>query len=121
MRWNSGGVLDGDLDSAYYGPYPQHMVGVLGTKQQSWITDALKANRGKKLIVLTHHNPLDLDGPPDKPFLDEVTTAFAGNEFRWYWGHAHNAGPFRKTFEFSRAVRWAQRHLIRTVDESTAH
>jgi hypothetical protein len=90
---NSNWIVVG-LDSAYNADVLKlYMDGSLGTNAQIPFLKDL-ATRGKKVIVLTHHNGLPEDGvhtvPPLKLF-GEVIGAFAGQRppAYWYWGHVH--------------------------------
>jgi hypothetical protein len=83
------------LDSAYHSDAATlYMAGALGTDsaQIPFLRDI--ARRGKKVIVLTHHNGLPQDGlPRDAPLqlFAEVMGAFEGYNppAYWYWGHVH--------------------------------
>lgn len=82
------------LDSAYNANVMKaYMDGSLGNNEQIPFLKELAA-KGKKIIVLTHHNGIPENGvqknPPLKLFT-EVTEAFTGHKppAYWYWGHAH--------------------------------
>ena len=93
------------LDSAYYSdPDGLYMEGALhptegpanGPKIQ---LDFLKAQaaKGKKLIVLTHHNGLSEDGSSATTLWSQVMSAFpegAGPAY-WYWGHVHAGAVYK--------------------------
>jgi hypothetical protein len=88
------------LDSAYYSDVLKlYMNGTLGgdNAQTQFLADIAK--RGKKVIVLTHHNPLPLSGvagtPPLQLFTD-VLNAFSGKQAPayWYYGHEHVAAAY---------------------------
>ena len=93
---NSNWIIVG-LDSAYYADeHDLYMDGSLGSNAQSSFLQDL-AKKGKKVIVLTHHNGLPEDGsvpangsPPTKLWA-EVMRSFAGSPppAYWYWGHVH--------------------------------
>jgi hypothetical protein len=83
------------LDSAYYSDVMQlYMNGTLGANlsQQEFLKQV--AQKGKKVVVLTHHNPLpvngDLGNNPPQLFTD-VMSAFedASPPAYWYYGHEH--------------------------------
>ena len=70
------------------------MDGTLGSNNPQ--TDFLRqiAQRGKKVIVLTHHNGIPLSGDVGQPPLQlysDVMSAFAGQKapVYWYYGHEH--------------------------------
>jgi Calcineurin-like phosphoesterase len=85
------------LDSAYYSDaLTLYMNGTLGSNnaQIAFLQDIAK--RGKKVIVLTHHNGLPVSGvPSDTPpqLYTDVMSAFAGQNppAYWYYGHEHMA------------------------------
>jgi hypothetical protein len=113
------------LDSAYYAPdtgileFPGYMIGSLGPPQgqQAHFLEQQIAQltAGQKLILLTHHNGLKLNGSQPKsgdPQLllwQQVTAvlqklpAGASKEVLWYWGHEH-AGAVYKTQTLNGAV-----------------
>jgi hypothetical protein len=87
------------LDSAYFSEeaelymngalYPQNFP----NKQQAFLQDKGEEAqlKGKKVIVLTHHNGMDDPGENTNTLFQQVTDAFpnnAGPEY-WYWGHQH--------------------------------
>jgi hypothetical protein len=87
---NTNWVIVG-LDSAYYSDeITLYMNGSLGSSAQ---VDFLKAQaqKGKKVIVLTHHNGLSEDGSQPTGLWKEVMDCFpAGSPpAYWYWGHVH--------------------------------
>jgi hypothetical protein len=82
------------LDSAYYADaLALYMDGSLGNSAQLPFLQGL-ANKGKKVIVMTHHNGLPENGiqssPPLKLFT-EMMGAFNGAPAPayWYFGHVH--------------------------------
>ena len=93
---NSDWIVVG-LDSAYYADeHSLYMDGSLGSNAQSTFLQSL-AQKGKKVIVLTHHNGLPENGSvpsggsaPTKLWA-EVMSAFQGSPLPvcWYWGHVH--------------------------------
>lgn len=92
------------LDSAYYSNVlTLYMSGTLGSgnAQIKFLQDI--AQRGKKVIVLTHHNGLPINGDPNggsnnKPLqlYTDVMNAFAGQNppAYWYYGHEHIAAVY---------------------------
>ena len=86
------------LDSAFYAdPLELYMFGGLAlpdaTQQTDWIA-SLQLDPAK-VIVLTHHNALDVLCDPAEqgsyaPFWSQVRRALAGDPAAWYWGHIHN-------------------------------
>jgi hypothetical protein len=83
------------LDSAYYASaITLYLNGTLGSDnaQTAFLQDIAK--RGKKVIVLTHHNGIPVSGfDPAKPLqlYTDVMDAFTGSPspLYWYYGHEH--------------------------------
>ena len=88
------------LDSAYFAPESGlYMDGSLippGGGTQELFLQA-QAAKGKKVIVLTHHNGLSEDGSSTNTLYQQVTSSFpAGNgPAYWYWGHKHMGAVYR--------------------------
>ncbi|MGJ5205984.1 hypothetical protein [Bradyrhizobium sp. HKCCYLR20261] len=104
------------LDSAYYAPdnqledFPGYMIGSLGPDggQLQFLQQQIsQLTAGQRLILLTHHNGLNLDGSiptaADDPYLlwQQVTRclqqlpAAASQSVLWYWGHVHAGAVYR--------------------------
>jgi len=80
------------LDTAYYDKSPLFMNGALTDDNQiNFIRGLDTAN--KKIIVLTHHNPTNIEGTGTGQLTlwNDVTTALQKVPDFWYWGHIHNA------------------------------
>ncbi len=80
------------LDSAYEASDFLYQKGRLSEGQLAWLGAQLAegARRGQRSIILTHHNPVDVHGASDQPFLDQVLRAAEPNPFHfWYWAHEH--------------------------------
>jgi hypothetical protein len=80
------------LDSAYYASEAgMYLDGSLGNDgvQVGFLRDQVQ--KGKKVIVLTHHNGLTDDGSATNTLWDQVMSAFPPNAgpALWYWGHIH--------------------------------
>jgi hypothetical protein len=87
---NTNWVIVG-LDSAYYSDeLTLYMNGSLGASAQ---VEFLKeqAQKGKKVILLTHHNALVEDGSKPTGLWNEVMSCFPAGSgpAYWYWGHVH--------------------------------
>lgn len=90
------------LDSAYFSStLGLYMNGTLGKENEQ--TEFLRqlAKRGKKLIVLTHHNGIPIGGfnpKSDMPLqlYNDVMDAFSGAPAPayWYFGHEHVAAAY---------------------------
>jgi Calcineurin-like phosphoesterase len=125
MLENNNWVIVG-LDSAYFSPEGQlRMNGLLfpsgqPNKQNSFLLAASvnAQQNGKKLILLTHHNGLDLPGVKPNELYEQVVNAFPPGTAPayWYWGHEHAAAvyqPFAPTGVLCRccghgALPWGQ-------------
>ncbi len=89
---NGNWVIVG-LDSAYFSPevglYMDGSLGPDGGTQVQFLQQQVA--KGKKVVVLTHHNGLTEDGSSATTLWNQVMSAFtAGNgPAYWYWGHAH--------------------------------
>jgi hypothetical protein len=97
---NSNWVIVG-LDSAYYSSEEGlYLDGSLypadGPQVQLEFLEAQVA-RGKKVIVLTHHNGLSEDGSTATNLWSQVMSAFAdgAGPACWYWGHVHAAAVYK--------------------------
>lgn len=93
---NSNWIIVG-LDSAYYGDEDAlYQDGALDAAAQIPFLQA-QAQKGKKVIVLTHHNglvesgSLAAAGTPQVKLWNDVMQAFQGSPppAYWYWGHVH--------------------------------
>jgi hypothetical protein len=57
----------------------------------------MQVAKGKKIVVLTHHNGLTVDGSATNDLWNQVMSAFpagAGPAY-WYWGHVHAAAVYK--------------------------
>lgn len=78
------------LDTAYYDKSPLFMKGALTDENQiNFIRGLDTAN--KKVILLTHHNPTNIEGTAPLSLWTDVTSALGKTPDFWYWGHIHNA------------------------------
>jgi hypothetical protein len=88
---NSDWIIVG-LDSAYFSSeITLYMNGSLGknNNQIPFLQDCAK--KGKKMILLTHHNGIPEEGGAPNQLFNQVTAALSGLPLPvyWYWGHAH--------------------------------
>jgi len=89
------------LDSAYYASEAgMYMDGSLGSDGVQVGFLKAQVQKGKKVIVLTHHNGLSDDGSASNALYDQVMSAFPPNAgpALWYWGHVH-AGVAYQNFD----------------------
>ncbi|MGA7784184.1 MAG: hypothetical protein WB997_06025 [Candidatus Acidiferrales bacterium] len=97
---NKNWVIVG-LDSAYFsrelGLYMDGSIGPAGGPQLTFLQ--VQIAKGKKVIILTHHNGLLEDGLSATKLWAEVMSGFASGAgpALWYWGHVH-AGAVYKPF-----------------------
>ena len=98
---NSNWVIVG-LDSAYFAPEKGlYMDGSLGPGPAGGITQEAfvqeQVAKGKRIIVLTHHNGLSDDGSQTMDLWAQVLNAFpaGGGPEYWYWGHKHMAAVYK--------------------------
>jgi predicted phosphohydrolase len=84
---NQSWVIVG-LDSAYFADKEDlYMTANLNESQIAFLEKI--ALKNKKVIVLTHHNPIDNAGDNKMPIWDQVTQALGDNLKYWYFGHTH--------------------------------
>jgi hypothetical protein len=86
------------LDTAYYDKSPLFMDGALNDANQiNFIKSLDTAN--KSVILLTHHNPTNIDGTSiaGLPLWNQVLAALGRAPDLWYWGHVHNAMVYSDT------------------------
>jgi hypothetical protein len=96
---NNNWVILG-LDSAYFASEAGlYMDGSLnpagGTTQIQFLQQQVA--KGKRVIVLTHHNGLVDDGSSTTDLWPQVMSAFGANggPAYWYWGHEHMAVVYK--------------------------
>jgi hypothetical protein len=86
------------LDSAYFsseaGLYIDGSLGPAGGTQVMFLQ--AQVAKGKKVIVLTHHNGLSVDGLTQQALWGQVMSGFPANTSPalWYWGHEHAAAVY---------------------------
>ncbi len=103
------------LDSAYFAYYQSLLYedGALfepdtqkqpdGMVQSQWLTEVLKANPNKRVIILTHHDGFDVQPISGtltrKPLYQQVTAQMANvKDWWWYWGHVHGVIAYERIF-----------------------
>jgi hypothetical protein len=79
-------AFDADKDDLY-------LVGGINPQQTEFLTEIGK--KGKPVIVLCHHNPLDITGSEQQALWDQVAAPLNGNLKYWYWGHIHAAAAYK--------------------------
>ena len=80
------------LDTAYYDKSSLFMNGALTDDNQINFIKSLNTT-GKKVIVMTHHNPTNVQGTTTAqlPLWNQLVSALGRAPEFWYWGHIHNA------------------------------
>ena len=85
------------LDSAYEASDFLYQKGRLSEAQLAWLAAQLAegAGHGQRSIVLTHHNPFDVQGKKDQGLLDQMLRVAEPHPFAfWYWAHEHIAARY---------------------------
>lgn len=92
------------LDSAYYATGDLYMDGSISgsgpgeDSQAKWLFATLQAQAAnRRILVMTHHQPVDLPGVTLQPLYDQVMTWFRLANCKlaaWYFGHEHNAAVY---------------------------
>ncbi|MGH2552835.1 MAG: metallophosphoesterase family protein, partial [Chitinophagaceae bacterium] len=77
------------LDSAYFDTSVMFMDGAITDAWQKNFLNQAGAS-GKKICILTHHNPLSTNGKKKLALWNQVVNALGKNPDYWYWGHVHN-------------------------------
>lgn len=120
------------LDSAYYSSglelYLNGTLGDAANAQTSFLRRMAQraANDNRKVILLTHHNPIELQGPANTNQLyTDVMNALSGlpTPAYWYFGHEHvgaaYAGPPTANMFYRflghGALPWGQSSLLATA------
>ncbi|MGF7079611.1 metallophosphoesterase family protein [Mucilaginibacter sp. UYCu711] len=93
------------LDSAYYDKSTLYKSGTVSGEQLQFISDNVNKpeNLQKRVIILTHHNPINYDASAinirkdNGSLLNDMYLAL-GNRFPdyWYYGHLHNGIVYNK-------------------------
>ncbi len=81
------------LDTAYYDTSVLYMTGALvDSNQVSFLNQVgqSKLNDNKKILLLTHHNPLNTTGSAQTSLWGQIVSALGTEPDYWYWGHIHN-------------------------------
>lgn len=84
------------LDTAYEAT-DIYLDGNLGenTPQTRWLSSLAAAIGSRKVIVLSHHEPVPFDGSSTTTVYQQVTALLGRVPDYWYWGHLHNAIVYR--------------------------
>jgi hypothetical protein len=90
------------LDTAYEAESLTYQKGRISPQQAAWLAAQLADARQhqRRVILLSHHQPLSPESGVDRVLLQQVMGAAAGNPIHlWYWGHEHLGVRF-KPFTF---------------------
>ncbi len=89
------------LDTAYYAKEENlYLDGALfrpgGAQDQvTFVRNLLGNLNNRKVIILSHHEGLSLDGSSHTALWDQVMAPFGpGAPYCWYWGHSHAAAVY---------------------------
>lgn len=78
------------LDTAYHADELQlYQHGQLDPGQCAFLQTLLADAGSRKIILLTHHNGLSLDGATPTALWGQLVPALAQRDVWWYWGHLH--------------------------------
>ncbi len=85
-----------NLDTAYLAT-DLYLDGALGTDnpQTQWLGEMAKTAGNRKIMVISHHLPYDLQGNTARTSYDQFKASFGRAPDYWYWGHAHNAVVYK--------------------------
>lgn len=83
------------LDSAFAADKEDlYLIGAINAEQEAFLREV--GGKGKPVIVLSHHNPADLDGGGRNALWQQVAEPLQGNLRYWYWGHIHGGAVYRE-------------------------
>ncbi|MFO7565949.1 MAG: metallophosphoesterase [Enhygromyxa sp.] len=84
------------LDTAYFAT-DIYLKGNLGSDnpQTRWLAGLREQIGARKLIVMSHHEPVDFAGSTTTTVFDQLTQLLQRTPDYWYWGHLHNAIVYR--------------------------
>jgi hypothetical protein len=94
---NANWLLIG-LDSAHAADGAMYSKGRIAEPQFSWMKSVVaKYGSGRKIIVLTHHHPFEMnyDGSSAEEIYGQVLAAIGRAPDFWYWGHVHGVAKFK--------------------------
>lgn len=84
------------LDSAYFDPSMLYMKGAINDPQQQKFVNSLGDLSDKKVLTMTHHNPMIYDGSAitkhkrtKKTLWGDMKALLGKQPDVWYWGHLH--------------------------------
>lgn len=83
------------LDSAYHANrFKLYRLGDIDDGQVDFLRRMAVEAGDRRLMILTHHQGLNLDGSICDPLWSKVLGALGGRSAHWYWGHQHNGVVF---------------------------
>lgn len=82
------------LDTAYdANKYDLYLKGKINQQQLDWLKELPK---NKKIMILSHHEGLNIDGEKKGSSYQELVNALGREPDVWYWGHLHNAIVYKQ-------------------------
>ncbi len=92
---NANWIIFG-LDTAYFSsPDDLYMDGAIDAHQRDFIRTVCADHPHRKIVVVSHHEGLDLPGEQTNALWLQVRNALGGVPDYWYFGHAHNAVVYK--------------------------
>lgn len=89
---NSNWIIVG-LDSAFASDKNDlYLQGAINSVQQDFLKAV--AAKGKSVIVMCHHNPVDLTATNKETLWGQVHDVLGDSLKYWYWGHAHGGAVY---------------------------
>lgn len=83
------------LDSAYHANrFQLYRIGDIDDGQVKFLRQMAREAGNRRLMVLSHHQGLNLDGTVCDPLWSKVHGALEGRGAIWYWGHVHSGVVF---------------------------
>lgn len=80
------------LDTAFHARrYQLYRTGRLNDDQLDFLAERVASLNGRQLLLMSHHQGLELSGKPTKKLWRQVQRVLAGHAAIWYWGHLHSA------------------------------
>ena len=78
------------LDTAYFSTSHLYLDGAIDAGQIEFLRSMAAAAGDRRIVLLTHHEGLDLAGATTTALWQQVVLGLGRPPAAWYWGHAHN-------------------------------
>src|SRR5204863_2881027 len=86
------------LDTDYFSsPDNLYMDGTIDPAQSQFLQNTRNTFPGRQIIIVSHHEGLDLKGERTNSLWMQVKNALGRAPDYWHWGHAHNAVVYKPT------------------------